>query len=517
MHRSILFAFIIVLSNSVLAQKPEYSDYHEVVSNASFEKIIGTRNGHVLILTKKDEKYLIQEHDTSSLLLIAKYPINLEKDISLTRTLEGVFLIGSSLKIIYKQNVSITKEHSLCLYDCDANGIIPASQQVYALSDWESDDFIFFTSNEKKDCLLFGRAFNDLKSRQLSFETFLIEEKSASVQKNTLSENIVEWKNEFKSSSIALNNQREIIIYSFDNLYSKTDYRYHSQVILKTYNSTNAEIQSTSSFEIPVGYSCAELLYSEIENRASLTGIYQNHFKEDVNGFVGLFRASINENGELAVPTFTKYTEKTRLRTLIGAETTEGISVRPFYTLNDQLIDSKGNTYVIQERQSINTDGEFYFGSLIVSKLDSNGTLLWDRFIPKSQFFRLSPISNLAAYLLPPAITIIAYALTPKNDEGYLSYKATMVNDEIQILFNDNPENKNRKGTVERVPYVKPDKGVPYSLTIKDDGTFNYQCREDLKPSGEPFVLQNGYYLNGSYLLVSKDKKRGNLLSKVRF
>ena len=69
MHRSILFAFIIVLSNSVLAQKPEYSDYHEVVSNASFEKIIGTRNGHVLILTKKDEKYLIQEHDTSSLLL----------------------------------------------------------------------------------------------------------------------------------------------------------------------------------------------------------------------------------------------------------------------------------------------------------------------------------------------------------------------------------------------------------------------------------------------------------------
>ena len=91
------------------------------------------------------------------------------------------------------------------------------------------------------------------------------------------------------------------------------------------------------------------------------------------------------------------------------------------------------------------------------------------------------------------------------------------MNDEIQLLFNDIKENENKQGFTERQPYTNPEKGIPYVTTVKSDGTFSYKCREDLKPSGEPFVLQNGYYLNGSYILVSKDRKRGNMLSKVHF
>lgn len=515
MQKSLFLTFFILLSASLRAQQTENQGYPVTVSAASFEKIVGTRNGNILMLEEERDLYGITEYDTISLTKKASYPIQAEKETGVSKYLAGVFLVDNKIKVIYRHYVILTKAHTFNVYDCDAEGLIISSKKEFTITGWDKGDFTFFTSNVNKDCLLFGRASKSLNGKEFTFESFLINSNSELLQELRLTEQI-EKKGDFLQSSIAINNQHEIFTYGFRNNFDKNDKKFHAQVVLKMYNSSKQEPASTSSFEIPAGYSCAQLMLKEVGDHSVLTGIYQNHNKKKVNGFVGLFRARV-DHGKFGTPIFTKYSEATRLKTINGAEITEGVSVRPLYVLHDCLVDSKGNTYVIQERQTINSEGKFYYGSILISKFSANGELLWDNLVPKSQFFTLKVVSNPAFYLLPPALTVVAYYAITRTDEGYLSFNAKLVNDELQLLFNDIKENETKQGFSERQPYVKPEKGVPYVINVKDDGNFTYKCREDLKPSGEPFVLQNAYYINGSYILVSKDKKRGNLLSKVKF
>lgn len=519
MFRTIFFLLSLVLSTASTAQETSVQPpYITIDSDTEFDRIIGEHGGHLFMLSSDKITYYISEYDTTQLNLIRKTELKIPKRSSKQLELKGTLFVGNRLKIIIKQDAPYTSQFSFSVFDWNENGLDEASEVVVPLSGSQKSDNFIVTSNALHNSVLIGRSSEDSGRDRFVHELFLINEESNILRTIHHDSPLLKGKNQSNTTYIGLNNRQQVMIYELETLFNNEDKKHHSRIVLKTFN--NEEEPILSSVEIPAGAACRELVYSENGGHPMMIGTYQSFIKKEVNGLVGLMRIPVSEDGQLGAPIYTKYSEASRLKTLRGADITDGIHVRPFYNITDCITDTEGNLYVIQERRTVTNMGmgvyEWYYGSLLVSKFDKGGNLLWDNVIWKSQFFKINSVPIIIP-LVGTGFALIISIPIPKTDDGYLSYKATVDGDRLRIFFNDMESNEKRDHRMEREPYTKPEKGLPYEATVAADGTFTYQCRKDLKPAGEPFVLQFGLECNGWLYLVSKDKGRVGLLSKVKF
>ncbi|MBI3239486.1 MAG: hypothetical protein HYZ43_11715 [Flavobacteriia bacterium] len=265
------------------------------------------------------------------------------------------------------------------------------------------------------------------------------------------------------------------------SVYSRAEKCYVTHVKLTSFQAGNSYQANVAEFDLAKGFCCGETRVSATATGIRLVGTYTSFQKKKLNGFRGVFCADIAVGDSFAKVVFTPYSNDIRLKSLRGRDETEGVDVPYYYTVTDCFTDSLNNTYLISERQMItqlqNGLTEYYYGSLIVSKLNATGVVEWSKFVPKAQFFREKGIP----IIVPVGMfTTVFFVRISKDARKFLSYKAWLKNGQLHFLFNDNPENEFKTQGQERMNYTKTQDGVPFLMNMEPNGNYSIQPRRDL-------------------------------------
>ncbi|MDH4472509.1 MAG: hypothetical protein QE487_07855 [Fluviicola sp.] len=317
--------------------------------------------------------------------------------------------------------------------------------------------------------------------------------------------------------SMSLDAFNSLHILQNSSVYSKAEKNYVTHVKVTSYQASNSYRSSVAGFDMAKGFCCGETRVIATETGIRLVGTYASFLKKKINGFRGVFCADIAVGDSLAKVAFTPYSNELRLKSLRGRDETDGVDVPFYYTLTDCFTDSLNNTYLISERQMITTlqNGltEYYFGSLIVSKLNANGVVGWHKFVPKAQFFREKGIP----IVVPLGVfTALFFVRTSKDARKFLSYKAWVKDNQLCFLFNDNPANESRLSNQERLNYTKTQEGVPFLMRMQPNGDYSIQMRKDLMSNemNHQFcfsLIQEGYLYVVSSLKATEQLQRFRL------
>jgi len=184
-------------------------------------------------------------------------------------------------------------------------------------------------------------------------------------------------------------------------------------------------------------------------------GFYSNNASSEYN-ISGTFFLRVDEKTKEVVSSSTKDFEKEFLTQFMSDRRARKNKALYNYNIDYIFLDSVGGATVIAEQFYENTvctsdprtgysrcNYYYYYNDIIVIKIAPDGTILWTKKIPKGQ--------------------------VSVNDNGpYSSYFALNKNNDIYLIFNDNPKNINTVGSGKTLNNFR--KSVAVMVTITNEG-----------------------------------------------
>lgn len=109
----------------------------------------------------------------------------------------------------------------------------------------------------------------------------------------------------------------------------------------------------------------------------------------------------------------------------------------------------------------------FYYGDLLVTNINPDGTIKWVKLIPKRQLF----VQRKTAIGIGGGMVTGAFMFDVKKDQTiYYSFLVGIKDDKIVLVFNDDPLNKDIRPAHESEVLKKTKGAVPMQVTITESG-----------------------------------------------
>lgn len=523
--KSILLFFFIALNKYVAAQDQDFSPLNVEIEGIT-KQLLGQLNGSIVVWEGTTNNPDIAFYDTTDLHMINSASLVIPDNVDEVTVVEKVIIIGNTLKVVVLGHSADNTHYSFHVFDCNEKGIIDSSRVTIPILNlgFVKRAFVIVKTNQKQDCLLLGWISTDKKQTSRNVEFSLLDEHS----KVFHSRNHLEWsefdRHVYKWCDLEVTNRRQVLIEVTRQEKIKKVYR--EMLIVRAFSSNEQKDPVVSSLTLPKGTYCGQWFISEDDRycRFFITCLLNGKMGQTL-GITGIYMASVSNDGSLTDIKYSLYSQKTRLKTIAHSpDPNELVSYQ--YLITHALFDAAGNTYLLQERRKVTevkglfsntTIGyNWYYGSVLVSKFAPDGTFLWDNLVAKSQLFYLDGSS---LYPSPKrqqeGMMDISY-----DDERFMSYSASLENDQLKLVFNDIPENCDwDKKKKDRDYYKIPGLGIPFVVSVSpEDGSHTYQCYQDLPYEFQYALKYNGYlYVPYSVKEFLNANKSIYYLAKVRF
>lgn len=457
---------------------PQLNDKGSIIS------IIGKSESSMYTLRSHQSAIFLQKFDAETFEEGFSTKLVVPENLGYYLAIDAVVLLNDQPILIASGYKVSGSGYAVFAYRFDQMGNIVAKPYTLLMTNSGSKDEdrpLSIEVSDDRTRMLVMKKFESVFNEQVDCRFSIIDEALNQVYFDTYL-----YKSSVKGKSIQLVNMsfdtlNSLHILENSSVYSKAEKNYLTHVKVTSFQASNAYHSSVAGFDLATGFCCGETRLMATATGIRVVGTYTSFLKKKLNGFRGVFCADIALGDSTGKVTLTPYSNDVRLKSLRGRDETDGVDVPFYYTLTDCFTDSLNNTYLISERQMVTTlqNGltEYYYGSLIVSKLNANGGVEWHKFIPKAQFFREKGIPIVVPL---GAFTAWFFVKTSKDARKFLSYKAWMKENQLYFLFNDNPANESRLANQKRLNYTKTDEGVPFLMHLESNGDYSIQMRKDL-------------------------------------
>lgn len=237
------------------------------------------------------------------------------------------------------------------------------------------------------------------------------------------------------------------------------------------------------------------------KNELVCTGFYGEKKVFDA-GYKGFFYMRIDPASKKVVAKNLSPFDKEFLGQLMSAKKAEKGKGLTNYLVRETFINSKGemtvvceyyNYYQTQDQNGNITSETWIYGNVLVFFLDNEGKMKTYSILKKNQLAR-----NVYGNLF---VTLLSAAMTPTGAEvPYYGIGCMMKDDKVQMIYNENPKNKERAKAGKKLKSVRQKNSVTELVQFDADGkiTSNTLFKSKDKDAGLKMPVMPQYHYNYS-------------------
>ncbi|WP_343631959.1 hypothetical protein [Fluviicola sp.] len=521
MNRITLFIFLAAAhfssGQTLQARIAEAQTLDESLNHA----LLGRLNNQLYSISEDKDAMNMDIYDTESLRLLYHEQIQLFEKDKFELGIEGVYRVQNQFKLVASGFSTGTNQFAVFIYTIGENGKLSEQFQRILFTEKSKTSHHVLTdiqTSPDHSSLMVHVAFVNQFADYVDHHVRVYNEKLVNL-----------FKTDYASFPKSGSKQRYDLVYHLGKehvyecqqevIYNKSLKKYQAVLKFRKFDFKGEETIYIQNVTLSDGYLLSpDIRMKEKGSDLQVLGSYLSTSKKAVIGIRGVY--ILNLNGDLSVRyAKTKaFSAATKSKSLKGYESPELLDVPLLYGLNECITDSKGNTYMLYERASQTSSTgltEYYYGSVIAVKIDPEGNAEWDTFIAKSQFFKERGIPLLV--VVPGFVLATPFAIRiSKDSRQYLSFKSILKDDELYLIYNDNPANEGRQADQGRENMMNSKQGVPFYIHLSPSGKVDYQVLKNLKIGTE---MQRIIYSvsQGTTLFTLRDSGKTETLQRIEF
>ena len=482
--------------------------------------LMGVANKRLLSFSEKKDQMNIDVYDTDSLNLLYHEQIQLYGNDKYDLEVQGVYRVKDGFKLVASGFSNQTDQFGLFVYSIQEDGKLGKNFQKILFANRPGSVYAVRQSiktNSDQSLLLVHLGFVDSYHDLVDHQLFVFDSNLKTLF-NLSNDGVPASTVKEKYALVYCIGANHLYEFRQEVAYNKSLKKYQAVLGFKKYDFKGAETVYTQSIKLGDGFQLSDMLLKESGGSLQLFASFIASAKKTITGIRGIYVAKFNPDLTIQYAKAQNLSQATRAKSLRGYENTEMLDIPLLYGLNHCLTDSLGNSYLLYERTSENNSygiREFYFGSVIAVKINEAGIMEWDTFIAKSQFFTENALP------IPLIVPNVGFAVLfsirfSKDSRQYLSFKPMMKNNELYLIYNDNPENDGKTAGQERKNMTNINQSVPFVIRLSANGKVEYQMLKDLKIGSENQRIVYSV-LDGTTLFTLRDSKKQEVLQRIVF
>ncbi|WP_179319104.1 hypothetical protein [Winogradskyella helgolandensis] len=499
-------------------------------------RIAGEVNGKVFVLANKKKNYFIKVFKSSDMSLISTSEIDLSSYKDRSIDFEEITLIGSKVYVfgsVYDKKAKISNLFGVEVLE---NGQL-SNEQVKLFSTKvtkkREQGAFYFKDSPTGDRLLIMHAALFDKEEVIQYELKLLDENLDTAMSHIEKVPFEDRKDlEFTISDydVSVNDDVFLVINeSFRDRKTKTNNEKFEVHAFKSANGYAKEV-------IDIKFTDKEIINCEMlankEGKLHLVGFYSSVRKNGKANkeLKGIYAAAISvANNEVERLNFNEFDYETKAKLIGERRAKKGKDVKPLYVTHSLIEKNDGGLILLSEYQLIiegQTSGigplaftpvTFINNEIIVTSLNSDGTVAWSNVIPKKQKASYTTLSlGIFGFSNQGNFTVSAGIMVPLTVMGkgpeYLSAMPIYHNGKLTVIFNDNTKNYGVTD-IEDIKWLgNYNKAVPAAMTFNNDGSFTRLDQENVEKY--QLVLRPRVYYRTSpseYIIYSSRKSKDKL------
>lgn len=520
MNRITIFILLISSHFSFGQSLQSHISESRVLDETLNHALIGSINNRLVSLSEKKDQLNIDIYNADSLNLLFREEIRFVENEKFNLEIQGIYRVKDQFKLVATGFSNGSYQFGIFIYTIEENGKLSTHFQRTLFTDKVSENLsvnINIETNPEQTLLMIHAAFANTYGGYVDHHVRVFDEKLTNV-----------FKTDYVSFPLSTGQAKHDLSYCLGNkhvyelnrevVYDKSIKKYQTTLQFRKFDFKGVETTYTQRIKVADGFMIDDVDMQEQREELRLTASYLGSSKKKITGIRGVYTAKFNPDLSIKYTNTKAFSATTKAKSLKGYENAYELDVPLLYGLNNCLEDSKGNTYLLYERKSHNSIAgmsEFYYGSIIAIKINSEGIVEWDTFIAKSQFFqeRAAPIP----FIMPNVGFALFFSIRfSKDSRQYLSFKPILKNDELYLLYNDNPKNEGRTAEQERENLTNINQSVPFIIHLSSNGNVAYQMLKNLKIESENQRIV--YSLsNGTTLFTLRDSGKKEVLQRIEF
>lgn len=510
----LLYILFLFLCPGLRGQSITYGPENTIKNSEILTEIIGEKNGVIYIrkvqtdIFKSDGEY-IERFDAATLQNTGSIPVLLNdawvehKGRRLTPMLEDVFFFRGRLLMLlsaYDKSTKTNVAYAGLFNDFDQQYALIEVDNIPEVNSFRTGDFRFGTTSDKNrlvvwqnvpgsrnDQALYGvKMYDSLFTLSLS-RGFLLPYKSYDVQVGDM---LSDAEGNLAMLISVTRPRKEV-------RGGELPLRYY----LITYQPALNEVKQQALTLPGKNISDVRILIDQ-EDRIICTGFYTNPGNSGIAGsFYGTYRFSGLPVTPLGYYAFSNDILEQFLK---EKSITRGDGL-PGFSIDHVFLTSNGGLYTLSEQYFVqevcNRDARgilacnyyYYYNSIIVNSIGTDGRFRWSRLIPKYQ--------------------------SSVNDNGWFSsYAVSCIHDTLRIIFNENPKNFNENDPEKFRTMYKASKSVVALVTMDPQG--NAEKKSLFSNKDEHLTMRPRFYSyddQGNLILPAYSQGSRFRLVKIRF
>lgn len=519
--RQTTFIMMLVIANFSMGQSIQSRIAKEHGLDQSLNHaLIGLVNNRLFSFSEGKDQMHIDVYDSDSLNLLYHEQIELFEKDKYHFQIEGVYRVKDQFKLVTTGFSKSSNQFGVFIYTIQKDGKLSPLFQKTLFSDKIATNLSVLRrveTNSENSLLFVHLAFVDDYLNSVHHHVVVYDQKLTSLFKLDHAPFYLSTVREKQGLSYHVGNNH---LYELkqESHYNKSIKKFQTVLRLKKYDFKGAEKIYTQAVNLPDGFMLSDMRLNEMEGGVQLVASYLGTSKKSIIGIRGVYVAKFNSDLSVNFTQANAFSGDTKAKSLIGYDNAYELDVPQLYGLESQLTDSKGNTYLLYERTSGNASSgmeESYYGSIIAAKINSQGVMEWDRFIAKSQFFQTGP-AGIPMFLPNVSIALVFSIRFSKDSRQYLSFKPIMKEDELYLIYNDNPENDGKTAAQARTKMTNISQSVPFAIHLAPTGNVSYHILKNLKIGSENQRLVYSV-LSGTTLYTLRDSGKAEVLQRIVF
>ncbi len=475
---------MLFLSSGLSAQKADVKWGPPLESETTIQRFLAEHNGKFFTLSgHKDDLYL-ERYDSKNFKQEFSKKLVIPELEGKEQNIEGIYYLQNRFVLFTSLYNSKLNTFTVHAYSFNGEGVMsnnsPELLSIEAQSRAEGGDVGFFISDDSTRILMTHYAYFKKEKKQRVVLTVL-DEKFATV---------TEANEEFPSSdrdeyhlvsNYMINNSGEIFF-----LHTKVIPAAKKEPAQSIYTIVSFTAKGERQRDFPVdleGKRIDRLLFSfDVNENLLVSGFYETKSGKGLfryTGISGTFFMSLDKNtGAEKEKSFQEF-DKSLLENYYTPKQMEKSPLLPNSFVPRQIIQKEdGGVLSVYEQYSYSYssgNGQAvevtYYGDLLVTNINPDGTIKWVKIIPKRQMFVQRKASIGLGVGGGGAGASVGYMFNLKSDQTiYYSYLLAITDDKIVFVFNDDPQNKDVIPASESEMITKAKGAIPMMVTLSESG-----------------------------------------------
>lgn len=470
----------VMLMLTVPAQKINVNWGPAIDLETSVFRFIAEVNGHFFVLSTRKSNLYLERYNSATFAQDFSKKLEIPDYNGKEQNYEGLFYLKGRFLLFASQYDGKANTFTAHAYSIDEEGTLNTNAveilSVEANSRQEGGDIGFDLSSDSTHILSYHYAL--FRKENVQRITLRVFDENLKVVTTASQDFPRKEENEsYLLSNFSVNNSGEIFFLETKVTPARKKEPMKSEHIIVSFSS-NGERKRDFPVDLE-GKRIDRLLFSfDINQNLLVTGFYETKSGKGLfayTGISGTFFMSINkETGEEKAKSFRDF-DKEILESYFTPKQMAKDPSLPNNFLPRQIIQRNdgGVVCVYEQYYYYYSQGNgqatevTYYGDLLISNINPDGTIKWTKLVPKHQMF----VQRKTSIGIGGPMLSASYMFNVKSDQTiYYSYLIAVNGDQIVLVFNDDPANKDVKPSNETETLKKAKGSVPMVVTLSEAG-----------------------------------------------